>query len=119
MNSFERVQFDPQQIVFTRETDLALGCRAFIFTRENHPVARLGPAGSTREAGSSCSLSPGVPLWESAPPGCSSLSSRNPGQPGFRTSGVRKIDVLGRTGDSRPLLPSQPSRSSVMPDPPT
>lgn len=118
MNSFERVQFGPQQTVFTRENDLALRSMALIFTRENHLATRPNPPGSTRGTRSSCSLSPGVPLGESAPPGCSSLSSRNPGQPGFRTSGVRKLDVLGRTGDSRPLLPSQPSRSTVMPDPP-
>lgn len=87
-------------------------------TRGTELAARLSLASSTRGTGSSCSLSPDVPLRESAPLGCSSPSSRNPGQPGFRTSGAWKIDILCRTDRGRSLLRSHASRSIAMPDPP-
>ena len=74
MSSFERVQFGPQQIVFTRENGATEYSLTIVFTRENHP-ASLG-------TGTSCSLSPGTPLRENPPPRRSMLSSRSPGSTG-------------------------------------
>ncbi len=55
---------------------------------------------------------------ETDPPRHGNRFHKNPGQPGFRVSGVRKIAVLAQAGYPRTLLRSQLPRSTVMRDPP-
>jgi len=111
--------------VFTRENGRGQGGWQRIFTRENGcSLLRRTENGPSFERvqiankRNAARVATRRGAWPDEPRSFHPCSTRNPGQPGFRTSGVRKITVLEGPADRRPLLRFESPRSTAMRDPP-